>query len=283
MRCDAGVEQRTVVITGASSGIGAAAAGSLAARGHRIVPLGRDAVRTTAVAAQVGAEPVVADFADLGAVRRAAETILATTDRIDVLALNAGGLVLDRRVTRDGIEQTMQMNHLAHFLLERLLHQRLLDSRATVVLTCSIGAHAGRLDLDDPRHERRRYRPFGAYADSKLAGLLFVRELSRRTPELQALAYHPGTAETGFATAAGGRLAAQQASGSPVLKRLARVRPVADAARTLVRLAAMPAPRGLGGHYLGPGGGEALLPRAARDRRLAQALWAASERLTSSP
>src|SRR6266568_4759067 len=119
---------RTVVVTGASSGIGAVAARSLAARGATVVALGRDPGRTAAVAAALGTEPVVADFASLDQVRLAAARVLEICPRIDVLALNAGGIFPRRRLTADGHETTFQVNHLAGFLLARLLTERLVDS-----------------------------------------------------------------------------------------------------------------------------------------------------------
>ncbi|GLZ15341.1 hypothetical protein Acsp04_55760 [Actinomadura sp. NBRC 104425] len=152
---------KTVVITGASSGIGAAAARRLAAQGANVLPGGRSPERTAAIAAEIGAEPLIADFADLTQVRRLAGELLDRCERIDVLANNAGGLVSQRQDTRDGHELTFQANHLAPFLLTMLLLPRLREGgRATparVVTTSSLGNRFGRLKLDDLEWRRRRY------------------------------------------------------------------------------------------------------------------------------
>ena len=122
---------RTVVITGASDGIGAAAARRLHADGHRVVVVGRSP-ETRAVAAELGVQHHVADFARLDDVRALAAD-LASLERIDVLANNAGGIFGDRTLTADGFEKTLQVNHLAPFLLTALLLDTLLASGAAVV------------------------------------------------------------------------------------------------------------------------------------------------------
>lgn len=154
---------RTIVVTGASSGIGAVAAERLAAGGDRVAVVGRDAERTRAVADRIGATPFVADFERLDDVRTLAANLLRRFDGIDVLANNAGGLYHDRRLTVDGHERTIQLNHLAPFLLTRLLRSRLVETAATgrdvrVVSTASMANQFGRLRLDDLDWERRPWR-----------------------------------------------------------------------------------------------------------------------------
>jgi len=193
-------EQRTVVITGASDGIGAAAARQLSERGHRVVVVGRSPEKTTAVAADIGAPSHVADFADLGQVRTLADELLAGCRRIDVLANNAGG-IFSQETTGDGFDKTFQVNHLAPFLLTHLLMGRLLESGASVIQTSSVGHRAfGRIDLDDLGNSRR-WRPEKAYGDAKLANVLFTRELHRRYHDrgVAAAAFHPGGIATNFA------------------------------------------------------------------------------------
>lgn len=193
---------RTVVITGASDGIGAAAARQLAAGGASVVLVGRSKAKTAAIAEELGAPYHLADFADLDQVRRLASELRAAYPRIDVLANNAGGIMGSRRVTVDGFEKTFQVNHLAPFLLSRLLMPTLIASSASVVQTASIAAHRfGRLDLEDLEN-RRRYSPNKAYGDSKLANNLFTKELHRRhhVEGLSAVAFHPGIVATNFAS-----------------------------------------------------------------------------------
>jgi NAD(P)-dependent dehydrogenase (short-subunit alcohol dehydrogenase family) len=189
----------TIVITGASAGVGAAAARQLAELGEDVVVVGRSPEKTAAVAASIGVEPLVADFARLAGVRRLAGEILERCPRIDVLANNAGGIFPSRNVTEDGHELTFQVNHLAPFLLTWLLRERLEATPGSrVVTTSSIGNNAGRVDLDDLDWERRRYlNGFPPYATSKLLNILFTRELARRSP-VPAVCFHPGNVASDF-------------------------------------------------------------------------------------
>lgn len=191
---------RTIVITGASDGIGAAAARQLAANGNRVVVVGRSPQKTAAVAHAIAAPHHVADFAHLDQVRTLSAELLAAYPRIDVLANNAGGLFA-RKTTADGFDTTFQVNHLAPFLLTHLLRDRLLESQASVVQTSSV-AHRlfGHLDLDD-LDNAHRWRANKAYGDAKLANVLFTRELHRRYGDrgLSAVAFHPGEIATNFA------------------------------------------------------------------------------------
>jgi len=197
---------RTIVITGASSGIGAAAARQLALAGQRVVVVGRDPQRTRAVADEVGAPFHVADFADLSQVRALAADLRAAYPRIDVLANNAGGIFGDRAVTLDGFEATFQTNHLAAFLLTTLLRERLVESGASVVQTSSLAARRfSRFDIDDLNAERR-YSSSAAYGNAKLENILFTKELVRRWggDGVAAAAFHPGAIGSGFASSAKG-------------------------------------------------------------------------------
>jgi NAD(P)-dependent dehydrogenase (short-subunit alcohol dehydrogenase family) len=196
---------RTVVITGASSGIGAAAARALAARGATVVPVGRSARRTAEIAGSIGAEPMVADFADLTQVRRLAGTVLDRCPRIDVLINNAGSVIPDRRITGDGYETMFQVNYLAPFLLTTLLLPRLRHSarRAPVriVSTSSLGSRLVRMRLDDLQWERRPWLGgWFAYGATKRMIVLFTRELARREGAgITAVSVHPGLVDTRFA------------------------------------------------------------------------------------
>lgn len=192
--------QKTIIITGASDGIGAAAARQLAGKGHRVVVVGRSPEKTGLVADGIGAPSHVADFADLEQVRALAEELRTAYPRIDVLANNAGG-IFTRVSTVDGFDKTLQVNHLAPFLLTHLLLDRLLESRAAVIQTSSAAHRAfGRIDLDDLENARG-WRPEKAYGDAKLANVLFTKELHRRFGDqgLSAVAFHPGNIATNFA------------------------------------------------------------------------------------
>ncbi|GAA1977893.1 SDR family oxidoreductase [Isoptericola halotolerans] len=192
---------RTIVITGASDGIGAAAARRLVRHGHQVVLVGRSAEKTAAVADELGVPSFVADFAELAQVRRLAEELLGACPRIDVLANNAGGIMGDRTLTVDGYEKTFQVNHLAPFLLTELLMPALVAGRATVIQTASRAAQVfSRFDVDDLQNAER-YAPHRAYGNGKLANILFTEELQRRYGDqgISAVAFHPGVVATGFA------------------------------------------------------------------------------------
>ena len=193
---------KTIVITGASDGIGAAAAAQLAASGHRVAVVGRSPDKTKKVAEAIGADHFVADFADLAQVRTLAAEMLARYPKIDVLANNAGGQMGARTLTADGYETTFQVNHLAPFLLTTLLIGRLAESGASVVNTSSIGSKLyGHVDLDDLNSERS-FGASRAYCTTKLENVLFTKELHRRyhAQGISALAFHPGVIASNFAS-----------------------------------------------------------------------------------
>ena len=197
---------RTIVITGASDGIGAASARQLSEAGERVVVVGRDPGKTRAVAEALDAPWHVADYSDLSQVRELAAVLTESYPRIDVLANNAGGIFGDRTVTRDGFELTFQVNHLGGFLLTNLLRDRLRESSATVIQTSSVAARRfARFDIDDLQGERR-FSAGAAYGNAKLANILFTKELHRRYGDagIHAVAFHPGAIASGFAAASVG-------------------------------------------------------------------------------
>ncbi|MBM9434128.1 SDR family NAD(P)-dependent oxidoreductase [Flaviflexus equikiangi] len=195
----------TVLITGASDGIGAAAARQLAPHGHRLLITGRSRDKLDAVARETGATPFVADYARLDDVRRLAEGVRAELggDSLDVLANNAGGIFGDPARTVDGHEKTFQVNHLAPFLLTELLRDRLgAAGQASVINTSSVANRLfGNIDLDDLDNERT-FTANKAYGDAKLANILHARGLHARYHDtgLSAVAFHPGTVSTNFAS-----------------------------------------------------------------------------------
>ena len=172
--------RRTIVITGASDGIGAAAARRIRRTGANVVLVGRAQSKTAAMAAELDADYFVADFADLCQVRALADKIRSECPRIDVLGNNAGGVFSKLYETADGHEITLQVNYLAPFLLTTLLLDVLVASRATIVNTSSSSQRLLRnVTLADFETTGRR-RPSTAYALAKLANILFTRELHRR-------------------------------------------------------------------------------------------------------
>jgi retinol dehydrogenase 12 len=263
------------VITGASSGIGRAAAIELARKGVSVVPVGRDARRTAAVAAKVGSEALVADLSSLAEVRRLAATLLDRHERIDVLVNNAGLVSGRRTLTADGLELTMAVNHFAPFLLTNLLLDRLEGSAPARVVTTASDAHrSGLIDLADLNGERR-WSAWSAYSSSKLANVLFTRALARRLEGTGVVAncLHPGVIRTGLARGAPlpirvGWRAVSVFFGSP-----------ARGARTLVHLASAPEAAEVSGGYFVDS--RPARPSAqAQDDELADGLWEASARLT---
>ncbi len=203
-------EPRTIVVTGASDGIGAAAVRELARRGHEVVVVGRSPAKTAAVARPLGARHFSADFARLDEVRGLGAQLRSALPRIDVLVNNAGGIFDRPERTADGLERTFQVNHLAPFLLTHLLLEPLRAGTGAVVNTSSIAARIGRLDLRGMDEldgfggpgGRRAWSPHRAYGDSKLANVLFTRGLERHHGDrgLAAAAFHPGGVATNFAS-----------------------------------------------------------------------------------
>ena len=269
---------KTIVITGASDGIGAAAARALHRKGHQVVVIGRSPEKTRAVAQELGVDSYVADFTDLDAVRALAEQLRTAFPRIDVLANNAGGVFGDRSKTVDGHERTLQVNHLAPFLLTNLLLDVLTASRATVIQTSSVAARLyGKLDLADLENDNR-FSAAKAYGDAKLENILFTRELHARcgAEGLNAVAFHPGFIATGFA-AQTNSAAMKLVYGNPVSRRFLRS---ADAgADQLVWLATTPAGVGWvpGGYYEKRKIARRVNPQST-DAELGRGLWAASAR-----
>jgi NAD(P)-dependent dehydrogenase (short-subunit alcohol dehydrogenase family) len=259
-------ERRTVVVTGASDGIGAAAARALARAGHEVVVVGRSPARTNAVADELGAARHVVDFADLGAVAALAGRLAADHPRLDVLVNNAGLAAGARTTTRDGHELTFQVNHLAPTLLALRLHGPLAAARGRVVTTASAAAlsRQGAIDLDD-LDSMRGYRPLVAYARSKRANILMTGELARRWAGdgITAAAVHPGLVGSSFGSASSAPVRLFMAATRRFLRSPER------GADTLVWLATAPAGEWESGGYYS----DRKPSPAPQDPQLAAALW----------
>jgi retinol dehydrogenase-14 len=199
---------KTVLITGATSGIGRATALDLARMGAHLAIIGRDRVRTEGAAREIHAagdgrvDLFIADLSSQSQVRDLAEELLQTLPRIHVLINNVGGYFDSRHVTADRLERTFALNHLAPFLLTSLLMEKLKQSASARVVTVSSNAQAtGRIDFSDLQGERS-YSGARAYSQSKLANVLFSYELARRLKgtSVTSNALHPGVASTSFGT-----------------------------------------------------------------------------------
>jgi len=268
------------VVTGATSGIGKATATALARLGATVVMVGRDRGRTEAAAAQVAAmsaSPPRAEIADLASLEqvRGLAGRLAGLERIDVLVNNAGLVLGERRVTPDGLEHVFALNHLAPFLLTSLLLPKLTASAPARVVTVTSDAHsAARLDLGDPNLEHG-WDSWRSYANSKLANILFTRELARRLDGtgVTATCAHPGVVRTGFGRESRPLLRLGITIARPFMASPGR------GADTIVYLASSPDVAGqTGGYYVRRQRREPSA--AARDNTAARELWELSEKMT---
>jgi NAD(P)-dependent dehydrogenase (short-subunit alcohol dehydrogenase family) len=281
------VRGKTILITGATSGIGLEAAVELARRGARVVLVGRGPRRTDAARADVMARSgsgevshLLCDFASQAAIRRLAEEFRGGHDRLDVLVNNAGGVNKKRVVTEDGIERTFAVNHLGYFLLTHLLCDLLVKSApARVVTVASVGHRRGTLDFDDLGFERGGYSIMRAYGRSKLANVLFAAELARRLAGtgVSSNSLHPGAVATNIWS--GAPLWAK-----PIIKILYRPFFISapEGAQAIVQLAASPELEGVTGKYFE--GGQPVAPSPlAQDEALARRLWEVSAGLVGLP
>jgi NAD(P)-dependent dehydrogenase (short-subunit alcohol dehydrogenase family) len=271
---------RTIVVTGANSGLGEVTARELAGRGATVVLACRDTAKGDAAAAGMSGDVTVRplDLADLASVRGFA----AATGDIDVLVNNAGVMAVPSKRTADGFELQLGTNFLGHFALTGLLLPKIADR----VVTLSSPAHRiGRIDLDDLNWERRRYRRWGAYGQSKLADLIFAYELHRRLTAagspVRSVAAHPGYASTGLQSHTESFQDKGMALGNRLLAQSAEM-------GALPSLYAATAPDVAGGDYYGPDRlGEmrghpqrVRSSKASRDEVLARSLWNRAVELT---
>jgi NAD(P)-dependent dehydrogenase (short-subunit alcohol dehydrogenase family) len=274
------MQGKTVVVTGATSGIGEVAAMKLAAMGARIVFVARDAGRAQAtLAALERVAPggrhrfLTADLSLMAEARRVGETIAASEPRVDVLVNNAGAMFSSRRITVEGLEMTFALNHMAYFALTQALRDRLVASAPARIVSTASAAHAGaRIDFDDLQCARG-YNGQRAYRRSKLANILFTRELARRLAGTGVVAncLHPGFVASRFGDEAGGWLGWAFAAA----KRFAAISPE-KGSDTLVYLASSPEVAEVSGEYFVKRK-SAKPSAAARDAAAGEILWDRSE------
>jgi NAD(P)-dependent dehydrogenase (short-subunit alcohol dehydrogenase family) len=287
---------KTVLITGANSGIGFQAAVELARHGAHVLLGCRNATKAQAALQRLqsevpnaSAEIVELDMASLASIRAFAAAFAARHIPLDILINNAGIMALPKReLTADGFERQFGTNHLGHFALTGLLMPQLLAAPAPRVITVASLAHRnGKIDFSNLQSERK-YKPWDAYGESKLANILFANELAKRATaagsKLISVPVHPGVSRTSIVTNGPGFSDLK----SKILFTFAKFLTSPDSEGALPTLYAATAPGIQGGQYIGPNGfmefkgsPTVVQPRAnALDQDVAARLWTASEQLT---
>ena len=274
------MQGKTVVATGATSGIGAAAVEALARQGARILFVARDHARAEAtrqkleaVAPGLGHRAYLADLSLMADARRVGVDIAAAEPKVDVLVNNAGALFATRRLTSEGLEMTFALNHMSYFVLTAALLERVKAAKGRIVSTSSAAHRGAKLDFDDLQAAKAS-PGFGVYGRSKLCNILFTRELARRLSGsgVTANCLHPGVVASRFGDEAGGWTA-------PILNIVKRFAISPEkGADTLVWLASAPEIAAVTGGYFARRK-PAALSKAAQDDAAARRLWEVSEKL----
>ena len=279
---DGGMHGKTVIVTGANSGIGKVTARELARMGARVVMVCRDCGRGEAAKADVIAETgndsvdlVLADFASQAAIYAVAVEILDRYDRIDALVNNAGAMFGERQLTEDGYEMTFGVNHLGYFLFTHLLLDRIKASTPARIVNVASRAHSREtLNFDDLQHERG-YRAFSVYGESKLANVYFTYERAKRLDGagVTVNCLHPGVVATNFGSGASALFRLALTLGRPLF-----ISP-ANGAETSVYLASSSEVEGVTGKYF-----DKCKPiessRVSYDEDAARKLWGLSVEMT---
>jgi retinol dehydrogenase-12 len=280
------LEGKVFLVTGATEGIGKAAALDFAKRGATLVLVGRNKEKSERVVAEVKAasgndkvELLLGDMSLIADIRAVADAFRAKHDRLDVLVNNAGALFNDYQLTADGIEMSFALNHVGYFVLTTRLQDLLQKTPGARVVSTSSGAHhLGNLDLATVV-KRDGKAGMSAYGESKLANVLFTRELARRLEGSGATAncFHPGLVGSAFGLNNSGIFKWAVSWFTPLFGRT-----VEKGAETLVWLATSPEAAGRSGEYFHDKK-VARTSKRAKDDGLAKELWAFSEKLTAGP
>jgi retinol dehydrogenase 12 len=275
------LEGKVFLVTGATEGIGKAAALEFARRGATLVLVGRSREKSERVVAEIKAasgsdrvELLLGDMSKIADARAVAEAFRAKHDKLDVLVNNAGAVFNEYRLSADDIEMTFALNHVGYFVLTTALLDIIQKTPGARIISTSSGAHQpGKIDLATIA-KRNGKAGFGAYADSKLANVLFTRELARRVgPSATANCFHPGFVRTGFGANLGGASSWFIATIASLFARKPE-----KGAETLVWLATSPDAASHNGEYFYDCK-VARTTKLAKDEALAKGLWELSEKL----
>lgn len=277
----ASLKDQTVLITGATSGIGRITAHKLAGMGAQVVVIGRNPARAGETVADIKratgnpqVDALVGDLSSMSEVRRMADEFRQRYDRLNILINNAGAIFFRYRLTPDGFENTLALNHLSHFLLTNLLLDLITASAPARIINVSSVAHYAALLNPDALLDSRYARGFLAYGQTKLMNILFARELARRLPQgITANSLHPGLVATNFGRSNGGVFRRMWD-----LLELIAVTPE-EGSKTSIYLASSPEVAGVTGQYF-----VRCKPVrssiASYDQDLAQQMWEVSAKLT---
>ena len=281
------MNNKIILITGATNGIGKVAATELAKQGATVVIVGRSAEKTMATVKDIQqatghqqqVDYLLADLSSMAQVRRLAEEFKKKYDRLDVLINNAGATFTSREETVDGYEKTFATNHLSYFLLTTLLLDMLKASAPARIVSVASNAHMfGKINFDDLQNRSYGFQGFGAYGNSKLANIMFTYELERRLKgtAVTANVLHPGFVATGFGQNNTGLFG----SGIKLIQSAFALTPQ-QGADTIVYLASSPAVEGVTGKYWEKR--KAISSsKASYDETTAKRLWEVSEQLVNA-
>ncbi|MRG93813.1 SDR family oxidoreductase [Polyangium spumosum] len=279
------LEGKVFLVTGATEGIGKAAAMAFAKRGATLVLVGRSREKSERVVKEIkeasgneNVELLLGDLSKIADTRAVASAFRAKYDRLDVLVNNAGAVFTDHKLSDDGIEMTFALNHMAYFVLTTSLLDLIKKTPKARVISTSSGAHhMGKMDLATVAKRSGKSAGFGAYGDSKLANVLFTRELARRLEGSSATAncMHPGYVRTGFALNNGPIAAAFAKAAAALFARTPE-----KGADTIIWLATSDEAASYNGEYF-QDRGVARTSKRARNDELAKGLWELSEKLAS--
>lgn len=281
------MQGKVCIVTGATGGIGEVTARELARKGATVVVISRSETKCRATVDRIRAETgnprvdyLVADMASQSSVRSVAEAFRAKYDRLDVLVNNAGMYFARRQESADGIEMTFALNHLGYFLLMELLRDLLVASAPARVVNVSSGAHMrGKINFED-LEGKVKFSGWAAYAQSKLANILFTAELARQLAGtgVTANSLHPGFVASNFAM---NNMEGSRAILRPLFRLMQKFTAISpeEGAQTSLFLASSPAMEGVTGQYFAKS--KAVTPsKAAQDRQAARRLWEISAQMT---